>query len=74
MSAPQVGKWQAAVLRRGMRSPMFVVTPGCWQERRALRRMAAYGAVWPVVGYPDLWSVIPPELRAKHERLGLTDV
>lgn len=50
-------RYRAAVIARAAQSPRAFVMPACWRERRALRRMAAYGAARPAVGLPDVWVV-----------------
>jgi hypothetical protein len=32
--------------------------PADWRERRALRRMTAYGAARPALGLPNVWEVL----------------
>lgn len=45
------------VLQRATTSPLMRVRPANWRERRALRRMSAYGAAEPVPGLPDVWRI-----------------
>lgn len=30
--------------------------------------MTAYGAMWPAPGLPDVWTILPPEIRIRHWR------
>lgn len=46
-----------AVIERSRLTPLGFVMPADWRERRALRRMAARGEAFPVLGLPNVWIV-----------------
>lgn len=50
-------QWSAGAIERARASSAGRVMPACWQERRALRRLADRGLARPVVGLPDVWFV-----------------
>ncbi len=51
-------KHRDAVTARAARSPMRVVMPADWRERRALQRMAVRAEAVPFVGFPDVWVIL----------------
>jgi hypothetical protein len=58
MSRPARGsRHRDAVIERATRSPMRVVMPANWRQRRALRRMQARGEAVSFVGFPDVWVI-----------------
>jgi hypothetical protein len=46
-----------AVTARAAASPLRLVMPADWRERRALDRMTARGEAEPAAGLPNVWRV-----------------